>query len=501
MKSVAALLVVNEDARITQTLAGLRQCEMVGAKAAVKTPVVSSGASDTATAPTDLTTISVSSLWSRQAILDSLNWFSGCGADNFLVIGPGGTPVMNPEGLRRMVACMDDTGGSIVYGDYYDIRHDGSVHLHPLIDYQPGSIRDSFNFGPVILINGAFIENIKKAIEKTTPDLVYGGLYDLRLRLFERSPIHHLPEPLYCCVNGTAAVHTGGNFAYVDSRNREYQREMETIATAHLERIGACTNSPGDGPLVDKGIFPVKASVVIPVRNRGRTIGDAIKSALSQKTSFDYNVIVIDNHSTDATTDILTEIARKDTRLIHIIPQRVDLLIGGCWNEAIFSAACGLYAVQLDSDDLYDGADVLERIIAEFDKKPYALVIGSYTTVNFDLKPFAPGLVDHREWTDDNGPNNALRIAGMGAPRAYHVPTLRQFGFPNVSYGEDYAVVLRLCRSYPVGRIYDSLYWCRRWEENSDSALAPETANRYDVYKDRLRTIEIAARRYKEIYR
>ena len=210
---------------------------------------------------------------------------------------------------------------------------------------------------------------------------------------------------------------------------------------------------------------------------------------------------MIDNHSDDGTTDVVSSIARGDTRLIHLVPERRDLLIGGCWNEAIFSERCGRYAVQLDSDDLYDGTGVLARIVAEFNRHPYALVIGSYTTVGFDLTPLPPGLIDHREWTDENGMNNALRIAGLGAPRAYHVPTIRRYGFPNVSYGEDYAAVLRLSRSCPVGRIYDSLYWCRRWDENSDSSLPPETANRYDHYKDRLRTVEIGARIRREACR
>jgi len=424
-----------------------------------------------------------------------MKWFSECGADCMLIINSG-APVLNPEGLRRMAACMHDTDASIIYGDYYDILQDGTSRIHPLIDYQPGSIRDNFDFGPAFLINRRFIEDIYKEIVKTSPDLVHGGLYDLRLRLIERSPAYHIPEPLYSCVTDGSSK-TSSHFAYVDPRNRMYQLEMEKIAAAHLQRIGAFIN-PGAEPLVTTGDFPVKASVIIPVRNRSRTVSDAVTSALSQKTTFDYNVIVIDNHSNDGTTDILAKIAQSDARLIHLVPKRTDLLIGGCWNEAIYSGTCGRYAVQLDSDDLYNGTNVLERIVAVFDTQPYALVIGSYTTVTFDLQPVSPGLVDHREWTDANGQNNALRIAGLGAPRAYHVPTLRQFGFPDVRYGEDYAVVQRLCRSYPVGRIYDSLYWCRRWEDNTDSALPLETANRYDFYKDRLRTIEIAARIRKE---
>jgi glycosyltransferase involved in cell wall biosynthesis len=236
---------------------------------------------------------------------------------------------------------------------------------------------------------------------------------------------------------------------------------------------------------------------VIPVRNRVRTVVDAVGSVLSQKTDFPFNVIVVDNHSTDGTTAALAELAAREPRLVHIVPERKDLGIGGCWSEAVYSPKCGRYAVQLDSDDLYASPDVLSRIIGEFRRGHYAAVIGSYTIVDFQLQPIPPGLIDHREWTDDNGHNNALRIAGLGAPRAFHVPTLRRIGFPNVSFGEDYAVALRLSREYRIGRIYESLYWCRRWEGNTDHALSLETKNRYAAYKDRLRSIEIAARRHK----
>jgi len=493
MDSIAALLRgLSNNACMAQTLAGLDECDMVKARAVVAAPGIAGRL------PADSAEITVSGLWSKQAILDCLQWFLTSGADALLLVTGPGAAVFNPHGLRRMMACMRDTAASIVYGDYYERLPDGSVRLHPLIDYQPGSLRDTFDFGPAMLVNGTYLAGILNAIEKTTPDLAFGGLYDLRLRLAERGPICRLPEPLYCCVRDKETSENGSHFAYVDPRNRTYQFEMEKVATLYLRRIGALVAAPAEKPLAESGDFPVTASVIIPVRNRSRTIGGAVHSALSQKTTFPYNVIVVDNHSSDGTTGILAHIAQKDPRLVHLVPKRTDLLIGGCWNTAIYSSHCGKYAVQLDSDDLYSGEDVLERIVAEFEKKPYALVIGSYTTVDFDLNVRAPGLVDHREWTDANGPNNALRIAGLGAPRAYHVPTLRQFGFPDVSYGEDYAVVLRLCRSYPVGRIYDSLYWCRRWEDNSDSALPLETANRYDSYKDRLRTVELAARMRKE---
>jgi glycosyltransferase involved in cell wall biosynthesis len=271
---------------------------------------------------------------------------------------------------------------------------------------------------------------------------------------------------------------------------------MEQVATAYLKRIKAWLPPPTKRPADDNSAFPVECSVVIPVRNRVKTIGDAVDSALSQEADFPFNVIVVDNHSTDGTTDTLRNLAAKNNRLVHIVPSRQDLGIGGCWDEAINAPQCGRYAVQLDSDDLYSSPDVLSRIIAEFRRGGYAAVIGSYTIVDFSLKQIPPGLIDHREWTPGNGHNNALRIHGLGAPRAFHVPTLRKIGFPNVSWGEDYALAIRLCREYPIGRIFDSLYWCRRWEGNSDHALPLETQNRYSTYKDRLRSIELAARQH-----
>jgi glycosyltransferase involved in cell wall biosynthesis len=316
------------------------------------------------------------------------------------------------------------------------------------------------------------------------------------LRLSERGPIAHLCEPTYVVATAIEQSAEEAHFNYVDPRNRGYQIEMEAVATAHLKRIKAWLPTPTKRPIDDSTSFPVECSVVIPVRNRVRTVAEAVGSALTQQADFPFNVIVIDNHSTDGTSDTLRDLAAKNDRLVHIVPTRRDLGIGGCWNEAIFSPQCGRYAVQLDSDDLYASDDVLSRVIAEFRRGHYAAVIGSYTIVDFNLKQIPPGLIDHREWTPENGHNNALRIGGLGAPRAFHVPTLRTIGFPNVSWGEDYAVALRLSREYPIGRIYDSLYWCRRWEGNSDHALPLETQNRYANYKDRLRSIEIAARQH-----
>ncbi len=383
-----------------------------------------------------------------------------------------------PYMLGRMAQVMRESGAGWVFADAVG---------HPRIDYQRGSIRDGFDFGPVVGIT-------VKAARQAGIDHAWkwGGLYDLRLRISEKQAIVRIPEPLY----GASAIDTRPTgekqFDYVDPRNRDYQIEMESIATAHLKRIGACLEPRFEKVPAAAEAFPVKASIVIPVRNRERTILDAVRSALEQTRDLEFNVIVVDNHSTDRTTELLRGIG--DPRLKHIIPERRDLGIGGCWNEAIYSRHCGQYAVQLDSDDLYINDGVLQRIVAKLEAGPYAMVIGSYTMVDFSLKEIPPGLIDHREWSRDNGRNNALRINGLGAPRAFDTSVVRRIGFPNVSYGEDYAVALRISRDYEIGRIYESVYLCRRWEGNSDSALPLEVANRYDLYKDWLRTVEIQAR-------
>jgi hypothetical protein len=383
-----------------------------------------------------------------------------------------------PRMFERMAQVIRETGAGWVYAD---------AAGHPRIDYQPGSIRDTFDFGPVIAIS---VEAARSA--EIEPAWKWGGLYDLRLRIAEKHAIVRIPEPLY--VASVADTRTTGErqFDYVDPRNRDYQLEMELIATAHLQRIGAWLPPRFEKVPFGAEKFPVAASVVVPVRNRERTIIDAVRSALSQRADFDFNVIVVDNHSTDRTTELLRGV--RDPRLRHLIPHRRDLGIGGCWNEALNSTDCGRYAIQLDSDDLYADDGVLRRIVAELEAGPYAMVVGSYTMVDFSLKQIPPGLIDHREWTRDNGRNNALRINGLGAPRAFDTSVVRRIGFPNVSYGEDYAVALRISRDYEIGRIYDSVYLCRRWAGNSDAALPLETANRYDQYKDWLRTVEIQAR-------
>jgi GT2 family glycosyltransferase len=383
-----------------------------------------------------------------------------------------------PRMAERILQVMRETGAGWIYSDSTG---------HPRIDYRPGSIRDNFDFGPVVAVPVKLISNL-------TPTR-WSGLYDLRLRISETHSLVRIPEPLYTASVADTRPSGQRQFDYVDPKNREYQLEMESIATAHLKRIGAWLEPRFESVPAPVESFPVRASIVIPVRNRERTILDAVQSALNQKAPFDYNVIVVDNHSTDRTTEILRNVS--DTRLVHIIPDRQDLGIGGCWNVAIESRWCGRYVVQLDSDDLYVDDQVLGRIVAELERGPYAMVVGSYTMVDFSLKEIPPGLIDHREWTPENGRNNALRINGLGAPRAFDASVLRKVGFANVSYGEDYAVALRISRDYEIGRIYDSVYLCRRWEGNTDSALPLETMNRYDAYKDWVRTIEIHARRRK----
>ena len=403
---------------------------------------------------------------------------------------------IEPGVLERLVATAESTKAGIVYSDFYDEGEQGRV-LHPLNDYQLGSIRDDFDFGRIMLFS---TEAARKALEKygEIPGVTYAGLYDLRLKISIDHPIHHLPEPLYSVLSPGEPSGDKKLFAYVDPRNRDVQKEMEVVFTDYLKKIGAYLSPV---LLRQAGQFaealPVEASVIIPVRNRVGTVADAVQSAISQETDFSFNVIVTDNHSTDGTTDILSDLTVRHPALKHIIPKRTDLGIGGCWNEAINSQFCGRYAVQLDSDDLYGSIGTLQKIVDTLRNGKYAMVIGSYTIVNSRFEEIPPGFIDHREWTVENGHNNALRINGLGAPRAFDTSIIRKIGFLNVSYGEDYAAALAICREYRIGRIYKSLYLCRRWEGNTDAALTIEEANRNDAFKDKIRTEEILARQEK----
>ena len=391
------------------------------------------------------------------------------------------------------------TGAAMVYCDYWLRTADGRRKDNPVNDYQLGSVREDFDFGALVAVNEALMEEWEQEVAEGNAGggtvLKYGRWYSLRLFLSRYGALVHLPQTLYGVDEVDARASGQKQFDYVDPRNREAQIEMEVIFTDHLRKIGAWlpqrTRTVGE----DGGVYAVEASVIIPVLNRAATIQDALRSALSQQTDFPFNVIVIDNHSTDGTSERIDELASSDSRVIHVIPEETGLGIGGCWNAGISHPACGRYAVQLDSDDMYSGPDTLQRIVDVFRRERCAVVIGSYMMTDFDLRPIPPGIIDHREWTDSNGHNNALRINGLGAPRAFHATTLRLAGgFENVSYGEDYGVVLRLTREYRLCRIYDPVYSCRRWGGNSDAALDIFRINAHNAYKDSLRARELLAR-------
>ena len=392
--------------------------------------------------------------------------------------------------LERFLRTADDTGAVMVYSDHYSLE-EGALTKHPAIDYQTGSLRDDFDFGSLWLIKSQALLDYVAQTDRV--DYQYAGLYDLRLYLSRKGEIFHLNEYLYTEAELDTRKSGEKQFDYVNPRNREVQIEMERACTAHLEKVGAIVDTNFyRQPDFDEQDFACEASVVIPVFNREKTIADAVKSALSQKTNFPYNVIVVNNHSTDSTGEILDSI--DDGRLIQIVPGRTDLGIGGCWNVAVNSDHCGKFAVQLDSDDLYSSPKTLQKIVDAFHEQKAAMIIGSYRMCDFDLNTLPPGLIDHKEWTEDNGCNNALRINGLGAPRAFFTPLVRQIQFPNTSYGEDYALGLAFSRRYRIGRIYDELYLCRRWGGNSDAALSVERVNANNLYKDRLRTMELKAR-------
>ena len=415
--------------------------------------------------------------------------------------------------LERFLRTADDTGAVMIYSDHYSMVKDeslsqdgtsavGKLEKHPVIDYQEGSLRDDFDFGSLWLIKSQCLRDYAAQTDRV--DYLYAGLYDLRLYLSRVGEIFHLNEYLYTENELDTRKSGEKQFDYVNPRNREVQIEMERACTQHLEKMGALIDTSYYRlPDFNEQDFEYEASVVIPVFNREKTIADAVKSALSQKANFKFNVIVVNNHSTDKTGEILSRIAhemeekndKQAGRLIQIVPERRDLGIGGCWNVAINSDHCGKFAVQLDSDDLYSSPKTLQKIVDAFYKQKAAMMIGSYRMCDFDLNTLPPGLIDHKEWTEDNGCNNALRINGLGAPRAFFTPLVRQIQFPNTSYGEDYALGLAFSRRYRIGRIYDELYLCRRWGGNSDAALSIDRVNANNLYKDRLRTMELKARR------
>lgn len=417
-------------------------------------------------------------------------------SEKFILIYSKDHPLeMGMFALDRIISVAEDTGADMLYADHYEVITDAQGQnlrrKHPLIDCQKGALRDDFDFGSVLVFRTT---SFRRAVRAMETEYKWAALYDLRLRM---KKIVHINEYLYTEIETDTRKSGEKQFDYVDPRNRAVQIEMEQACTDHLRRIGAWLEPVFKEPDIREfgaQEYPVTASVIIPVFNRIRTVKDAVESALSQKCDFPFNVIVVDNHSTDGTTALLEELAAGDDRLVHVVPAKYDLGIGGCWNLAVHHKMCGEYAVQLDSDDVYSGPDTLSKIVAAFREQKCAMVVGTYQMTDFQMNPIPPGIIDHKEWTEDNGRNNALRINGLGAPRAFWTPLLRTINLPNTSYGEDYALGLRICREYRIGRIYDVLYCCRRWEGNSDAALDIERVNANNLYKDRIRTWELEAR-------
>lgn len=410
-------------------------------------------------------------------------------ADYALVYTKTTTLELGYMALERLLQIAQDTEAGLVYADHYQVKG-GELVKALVIDYQKGSLRDDFDFGSVLFFDAAAL---KESVQRMTETYQHAGLYDLRLKLSQRYALVHANEYLYSEVEEDNRKSGEKQFDYVDPRNRDRQIEMEKACTQHLKEIGGYLEPHFKDIDFNQGEFEVEASVIIPVRNREATIGAAIESVLKQQTKFKFNLIVIDNHSTDGTTEAI-DAFKADGRVVHLVPERTDLGIGGCWNYGVNSAHCGKFAVQLDSDDLYKDEHTLQTIVDAFYEQKCAMVIGSYMMTDFDLNELPPGVIDHKEWTPDNGRNNALRINGLGAPRAFYTPVLRSIGLPNTSYGEDYAVGLNISRHYQIGRIYDVLYLCRRWGGNSDAALSIEKVNANNLYKDRIRTWELEAR-------
>ena len=393
-------------------------------------------------------------------------------------------------GLERFYNLAIASGAGLIYSDYYQII-DGVRSNAPTIHYQFGSLRDDFSFGSLLFYNS---RALKDAIRSIKGEYTFAGLYALRLAVSRIADISRINEYLYTEIEQDNRKSGEKQFDYVDPKNRAVQLEMEAACTEHLKAIGGYLEPNFKTVEFDKGNFEYEASVIIPVRNRVRTIEDAIRSVLVQETKFPFNLIVIDNFSTDGTSDIIARYAKEDDRVIHLIPEREDLGIGGCWNLGVDHPKCGKFAVQLDSDDVYESPATLQTIVDAFYEQNCAMVVGSYTITNGDMQPIPPGLIDHKEWTPENGRNNALRINGLGAPRAFYTPFLRSIHVPNTSYGEDYALGLRVSREYQIGRIYKSLYLCRRWDGNSDSVLSVEKINANNLYKDKIRTFELISR-------
>lgn len=468
-----------DDAAALQTIDSLRESSLVDKIYLLHT--------DNAPAIAGTETVQIDNLQSSQTVQK----IAALANANYCLIYSKHTALqMGQFALQRLQRAADDSGAGMVYADCYQIIN-GERKALPTNDYQLGSVRDDFNFGSVLLYCSKALKEATKAMQT---DYQFAGLYDLRLRVSQSHELFHLNEFLYTEKEDDTRKSGEKQFDYVDPKNRAVQIEMEQACTEHLKTIGVYLAANFKTVAFNEQEFPVEASVIIPVRNRAKTLADAISSVLSQEASFEFNLIIVDNFSTDGTSEIIAEFAKKDSRVIHLIPNREDLGIGGCWNEGVQNSACGKFAVQLDSDDVYSSPATLQTMVNAFYEQQCAMVVGSYTMTNFAMETIAPGLIDHKEWTPGNGRNNALRINGLGAPRAFYTPVLRDIKVPNTSYGEDYALGLRISREYQIGRVYDSVYLCRRWDENSDAALDTAKTNAYNAYKDKIRTLEMKAR-------
>jgi len=398
--------------------------------------------------------------------------------------------ILEKHTLNRMLGVLKETNSAMVYSDFFEIKNKKQT-AHPVNEYQYGSVRNDFDFGALILFNTGKFKEVLNSIRE---EFQFAGLYSVRLELSKKYNITHIPEFLYTVTVDDLRKSGEKQFDYVNPQNRAVQIEMEMAASNYLRDIKAFVKPSFRGIENEHQQFPCEASVIIPVKNRIKTLASAIESVLNQNADFFFNVIIVDNHSTDGTTELINEFSERDDRIVHIIPESQNLGIGGCWAEAISHEKCGKFAIQLDSDDMYFDENTVHEIVSVFQKEKCAMVIGAYKMTDYDLNDIPPGIIDHKEWTPDNGPNNALRINGLGAPRAFYTPLLREIGIPNVSYGEDYYLGLRISREYKIGRIFKPIYICRRWEGNSDADLDIESVNRNNYYKDKLRTFEILAR-------
>lgn len=480
MKKINAFILFTQPEQARKTVEELKQSELVQ-------DIFLLTADETAATPEGCEKIVIDKLQSTETVRKIATRST---ADYALVYQKPSVLKPGYFALERMTRIAEDTRAGMVYADYYAVT-DGEKKNHPVIDYQEGSLRDDFNFGSLLLYNAGAL---KEAAARMDENYQFAGLYDLRLKVSQHHPLVHINEYLYTEIEEDKRASGEKIFDYVDPKNRLVQIEMELACTQHLKEVGAYLAPQFKEIEFNQNHFESEASVIIPVRNRVKTIKDAIASVLKQKTSFPFNLIIIDNHSTDGTTEAIDEF-KEDKRLNHIIPERDDLGIGGCWNLGVHHPKCGKFAVQLDSDDVYSGEDTLQKIVDAFYVQQCAMVVGTYRMTNFDMEEIPPGIIDHREWTPENGRNNALRINGLGAPRAFYTPVLRNIKVPNTSYGEDYALGLNISRHYRIGRIYDVLYLCRRWEDNSDASLDIVKMNAHNLYKDRIRTWELQARK------